>query len=231
MGLRKRIIAAFLAGAMVMGSAFSGAAATSPTSGQPAQTEPAQTEPSKTPAKTAKYPYIDKNTKDHEVMQVVSKVTSKSASRVTAVKPVKGKTSIGIVFKVARNSIGKKVPITSVGTGKAGVFKSAKLVRVRINSKKTVTINANAFKKSRIKKVFITSKIKFKKNAFKGTKVKNPVITITAKKASYVTAAKGAFNGLNKKAKIVVKKMNLKQFNALKKKLRKSGFKGKIVKR
>lgn len=218
MGFRKRMIAAFLAGAMVIGSAFSGAAATtSPTSGQ-------QT------TKTAKYPYTDKNTRDHDVMQVVSTVTSKSAAKVTAVKAVKGKTTKGISLRVARNSIGKTVPVTSVGNGKAGIFKSAKIVTVNIKSKKTVTINANAFKGSKIKKVNITTKIKFKKNAFKGTKVKNPVITITAKKASYVTAAKGAFTGLNKKAKIKVKGMNKTQLKILKKKLQKAGFKGKIVK-
>jgi hypothetical protein len=218
MGFRKRMIAAFLAGAMVIGSAFSGAAATtSPTSGQ-------QT------TKTAKYPYTDKNTRDHEVMQVVSKVTSKSAAKVTAVKPVKGKTTIGIVLKQARNSIGKTVPITSVGDGKKGVFKSTKIIRARISSKKTVTVNANAFKGSKIKKLFIYSKVKFKKNAFKGTKVKNPVITITAKKAKYVTAAKGAFTGLNAKAKIKVKGMNATQLKALQKKLKKAGFKGKVVK-
>ena len=74
-----------------------------------------------------------------------------------------------------------------------------------------------------------------KKNAFKGTKATKVKITISGKKrkASAFSFSKGAFNGLSKKSSIVVSKstMTKKEFNKLKKKLQKAGFKGKITRK
>ena len=164
----------------------------------------AATSPSKAPA--AKN-YVDTNKKDHSETTVVSAINTKgTAGTVTKVTTNGGKNHDATVLKVARNASGKAVPITVIGDGKKGVFASKagkKVKKVTISSKSKVTVKAYAFKSSKVKKITISGKVSIKKNAFKGTGKKNPTIAIKVKKASNVSVAKGAFSGLNSKAKVV----------------------------
>lgn len=175
-----------------------------------------------------------------------SAATSPTAAPTTA--PTAAPTTAPTTAPTAAPTIVETVPATGgtdtavvgetiiqVGNGSAGVFDAA-IKKVIINSSAAeVTISTKAFTKSKVKTVEVnTASVRIKKNAFKGTKTKNPTIYINgAKKASDVKVGKGSFTGLSKKAKIVVSKksMSKKQFNALKKKLRKKGFKGKIVRK
>lgn len=194
----------------------------------------AATSPSKAPAATN---YVDTNKQDHEETTVVSVInTNGTAGTVTKITANSGKNQDATVLKVARNASGKKVPITVVGDGKKGVLASKagkKVTKVKIASKSKVTVKAYAFKSSKVKKFTIAGKVSIKKNAFKGTGKKNPTIAVQVKKASDVSLAKGAFNGLNSKAKVVVSKskMSSKEFKKLTKKLKSAGFKGTIVRK
>ena len=219
MGFKKTFAAIVLASSMLFATAAS-AATTSPV-------EP--------PAPTT---YVDKNTAYHNGSTVVSTVNAKgTTATVTKAYANNNKSASKTVnLKNAKNAKGKAVPITVVGNGKTGILntkKGKKVTTLKLSSKKKMTVKANAFKGSKIKKVIVNTKVSLKKNAFKSTGVKNPTITINVKKASYVTVAKGAFTGLNKKAKIVVskKKMTSAQFKILKKKLVKAGFKGTITRK
>lgn len=219
MGFKKTFAAIVLASSMLFATAASGAT----------------TSPGKAPASKT---YVDKNTEYHDNSTVVSAVNAKStAATVTKAYANNNKSNAKTVtLKNAQNAKGKAVPITVVGNGKTGIFnskKGKKVTTLKLSSKKKMTVKANALKGSKIKKVVVNTKVSLKKNAFKSTGVKNPTITINVKKASYVTVAKGAFTGLNKKAKIVVskKKMTSAQFKVLKKKLVKAGFKGTITRK
>ena len=218
----KRVLASVLAAAMIFGCAVTASAADSPVK----------------PDKTATT-YTDKNAKDHNKKVITSTVSKKAVTvvKVTSNKR-KGKSATTVVFKVARNKKNKKVAITNLGNKKKGIFDSKKgrrIKKVYIASKKKVTINKNAFKGSKVTNLYVKSKLNVKKNAFKGTKVKNLKIKIYGPKktAKSYTFAKGAFKGLSSKAKVTVSKktMTKKQFKKLAKKLRKAGFKGKIVRK
>ena len=215
----KRMIAAALAATMILGSALSVSAATSPVN----------------PGYDTKK-NIDENKQDHYKKTVDAKISGNSATVVSVESS--GKKTSGqktVVFKVARNAKNKQVPVTNLGNKKKGIFDSKKgrnIETVKITSAKRVTINKLTFKGSKVKNLYASSKLRIRKNAFKGTKVKNLYFRINGKKkaAKNYTFEKGAFNGLSKKARIVVSKktMTKKQFNLLKKKLQKAGFKGKI---
>ena len=219
MGIKKSIAAVVLAASMMLGS-LSASAATSPSKPAEATT------------------YVDKNTKDHKNSTVVSNVNKKgTAATVTKAYANNTKSgSNGVVISTARNAKGKKVPVTYFGNGKTGVFatkKGNKVTKVNFQSKKTVVIKAQAFAKSKVNTVRVKGKVSIKKNAFKDTKVKNATIRSYVKKASSVTAAKGAFTGLSKSAKVIVSKksMSKAEFKKLSKKLKKAGFKGTIVRK
>ena len=125
--------------------------------------------------------------------------------------------------------------IKRVGNGSVGAFRAAVKTVIVNSAQSEVVISKKAFKNSNVKTVKVnTRSIRIEKNAFQGTKAKNAVININgAKKAADVKVGKGSFNGLSKKAKIVVSKksMNNKEFKKLKTKLKKTGFKGKIVRK
>ena len=78
------------------------------------------------------------------------------------------------------------------------------ITRVTVKSSADiVTIKANAFKKSKVKTLKLNSKKTIiNKNAFNKTKTKNVKIYVNGK----LTVKKGAFKGLNSKAKIIVSK-------------------------
>lgn len=122
-----------------------------------------------------------------------------------------------------------------VGNGAAGAFDAAVKTVIVNSAESEVLISTNAFNNSNVKTVEVnTPSVRIAKNAFQGTKTKNAIIKINgAKKAADVKVVKGSFKGLSKKARIVVSKksMTKKQFKKLKAKLKKKGFKGKIVRK
>ena len=216
MGINKKFMAAIMVGVLTLSSAFtvSAAGTASETTAPAAQSE-------------------GPNTVDHlEGKKVTSDVdTTKQTANVKSVKSsADAEVKNAVVLNNARDSKNNKVPITSVGTGKKGVFDKI-ITRVTVKSKaKNVTFKAYAFKKSKVKTLKLNNaKTTINKNAFNGTKAKNVKIYVNGK----LTAKKGAFKGLNSKAKIIVSKKaySKKAFNKLKKALKKAGFKGKITRK
>lgn len=216
MGINKKFMAAIMVGVLTLSSAFtvSAAGTASETTAPAAQSE-------------------DPNTVDHlEGKKVTSDVdTTKQTANVKSVKSsADAEVKNAVVLNNARDSKNNKVPITSVGTGKKGVFDKI-ITRVTVKSKaKNVTFKAKAFKGSKVKTLKLNNaKTTINKNAFNGTKAKNVKIYVNGK----LTAKKGAFKGLNSKAKIIVSKKaySKKAFNKLKKALKKAGFKGKITRK
>lgn len=215
MGIKKRVMAAIMVGVLTLSSAFTVSAASSPTEAPAEQSE-------------------DPNTVDHlEGKKVTSDVNTKTNT--ATVKSVKSSEDAevknAVVINNARDSVGNKVPITSVGTGKKGVFDKI-ITRVTVKSQASnVTFKAKAFKGSKVKTLKLNNKkTTIKKNAFNGTKAKNVKIYVNNGK---LVAKKGAFKGLSSKAKIIVSKKaySKKAFKKLKKALKKAGFKGKIVRK
>ena len=136
----------------------------------------------------------------------------------------------------AHDENNNEVTDITIGDGTNGVLDNKngqKIITLQIdNGSKKVIIKANALKNSKVTKVIIKGqKSKFEKNVFKGTKKKTCRIYLKgAKKAKDVSIAKGAFNGLGKNSKVYLsKKMDKKEYKKLVNKLRKAGFKGKIV--
>ena len=123
------------------------------------------------------------------------------------------------------------VKITSATSSKDTLFvaglQKGKHVRTvnsgAIGSKKYSTITLELFERTSVKKNVINKKAKGTKKIII-TKHKN------AKKLKAKKFNKAAFKNLGKKCTIIVKKsaMTKKEFNKLKKKLKKGGFKGKI---
>ena len=225
MGIKRNIMAFLLATTMIVSSAV-------PTMAKIQSPTKAQTTENKGYKNN-----LDYNSQDHVSKTVISKVTSPKkvvTSKVTTKS--KGK-STGVVISYARDKKNKKVQITQIGTGKAGVFDSKsgrKLDHVRVASTaKKVIIAKKAFYNSNIKTIRLQSKkVQINKNAFYKTKAKTVKIKIigSKRKASAFTFQKGAFNGLSKKSTVIVRKgtMTAKEFKKLKKNLQKAGFKGTI---
>lgn len=214
MGINKKFMAAIMVGVLTLSSAFTVSAAGTASPVAAPQSE-------------------DPNTVDHlEGKKVTSDVdTTKQTANVKSVKSsADAEVKNAVVLNNARDSVGNAVPITSVGTGKKGVFDKI-ITRVTVKSKaKNVTFKAKAFKGSKVKTLKLNNaKTTINKNAFNGTKAKNVKIYVNGK----LTAKKGAFKGLNSKAKIIVSKKaySKKAFNKLKKALKKAGFKGKITRK
>ena len=213
MRLNKRVMAAVMVGVLTLSSSFAVSAASSPVVGGTT---------------------VDPNHVDHLEGKTITSDVNVSA-RTAIVKKAESSKSAevksAVVFNVARTDSGSKVPITQIGTGKAGVFNSKAgriITRVTVKSSaNVVTIKANAFKGSKVKTLKLNSKKTIiNKNAFNKTKAKSPKIYVNGK----VSAKKGAFKGLSKKAKIIVSKKaySKKAFKKLKKALKKAGFKGTI---
>ena len=113
----------------------------------------------------------------------------------------------------------------------------ASIVKKDTRTFKVTRINTGAVSGKKYKqiKIFCRSNVKFKKQVIKGKskKSKKLIITIASgqKKLKAANFDKKAFKGF--KGQIIIKKkaMSKKQFNKLKAKLRKGGFKGKITRK
>ena len=233
MGFFRKVMAVALVLAMVFSLVATCGAAGSPTDGPVSgDTNPGYDEATD----------IDSNTQDHINKTVKTKVNSETSAVVQSVSSKAGaKSAKTVVIRVARDEDNKEVPITRLGNGTKGVFNSKKgrvVTQVQVKTAApTFTIAKAAFKGSKVKTIRLMNakKTVIKKNAFKGTKATKVKITISGKKrkASAFSFSKGAFNGLSKKSSIVVSKstMTKKEFNKLKKKLQKAGFKGKITRK
>lgn len=215
MGIKKRVMAAIMVGVLTLSSAFTVSAAPSPTQAPAEKSE----DPNTVDHLEGKTVTSDVNTKDNTA--TVKKVKSSEDAQVAN----------AVVINVARDSAGNKVSITSVGSGKSGVFDKI-ITRVTVKSQASnVTFKAKAFKGSKVKTLKLNNKkTTIKKDAFKGTNAKNVKIYVNKGK---LVAKKGAFKGLSSKAKIIVSKKaySKKAFKKLKKALKKAGFKGKIVRK
>ena len=212
----KKMVAALLA-AVVTLNAAAGALA-------------AEAKPSPLKGDTSQDGYIDLNTKDHSGNEVDSVINKDEGTAFKAYKTT-GSDGYNVWFKVARNSLGKEVPITVVGDGKNGVFNSKKGRKITIawfNSSKPTLVKKLAFKGSKVKIVKIDGDVTFSKNTFKGTKQKKITLRFRTKKASSLTLKKGAFKGLTK---ITVKGLSKKEYKKLLKKAKKAGIKASLFKR
>ena len=203
MSIKKRLMAAFLIVSMVLCMAVPAFAAAKSGSTAPETTNANKTFVVKT--------NMDNNQQDHNKQAIVT---------------------------IARDKDNKKHLITQVGNGKIGVFDSKKgrcVKSVTIGSTKKVTVAPNAFKNSSVNILRLKSKMVFKANAFKGTNNAAMKIYVIAPKktAADFSFASGAFTGLSDKAVFTVTAdaMTAAEFNKLKSKLVKAGFKGKIVRK
>lgn len=180
----------------------------------------------------------DFNSQDHkgkDDLQVTTIVSTGPHITIKVTSRTGKPTAVDI--NIARDKNNKKIAIKRLGDTKNGVFnnkngQNIETVQVKSPAAK-VTISANAFKGSKVSKLKLLSKeVHLASGCFDGTKVKNPTITIggTKRKASSITFKKSSWKGLNKKAKIIVRKssMTKAEFNKLKKKLVRSGYPGKI---
>ena len=153
-----------------------------------------------------------------------------AATSAFAGSPTSGNKTADPVIKTAADSKGD-VKITSATSSKNTLFvaglQKGKHVRTinsgAIGSKKYTSITLELFERTSVKKNVINKKAKATKKVII-TKHKN------AKKLKAKKFNKAAFKNLGKKCTIIVKKsaMTKKEFNKLKKKLKKGGFKGKI---
>ena len=134
-----------------------------------------------------------------------------AATSAFAGSPTSGNKTADPVVKTAADSKGD-VKITSATSSKNTLF----VVGLQ-KGKHVRTINSGAIGSKKYTSITL--------ELFERTKVKKNVISKKAKKFN-----KAAFKNLGKKCTIIVKKsaMTKKEFNKLKKKLKKGGFKGKI---
>ncbi len=221
----RKILAGVLILAMMLGLAVVGEAATSPSD------VPQPTNPNYDPATGN-----DTETASNGV-QVVYHINNNGTSTIVSVQQTSGSTSTSINAQGGHDANGNLVPPTQVGDGKHGVLNSKrgrKITTLTINGGDgKVTINANAFKGAKVKKLKVNSaKVKIKKNAFKGAKQRTVKVYMKqVKKASHVSVTRGAFSGLSHKSRIYVSKKNMskKEYQKLVRKLRNAGFRGKII--
>lgn len=231
MSIKKRLMAAFLIVSMVLCMAVPAFAAAKSGSTAPETTNANKTFVVKT--------NMDNNQQDHNKQAIVrTEVLSNSATVQSVLHGKDKKPASFVALTTARDKDNKKHLITQVGNGKIGVFDSKKgrcVKSVTIGSTKKVTVAPNAFKNSSVNILRLKSKMVFKANAFKGTNNAAMKIYVIAPKktAADFSFASGAFTGLSDKAVFTVTAdaMTAAEFNKLKSKLVKAGFKGKIVRK
>jgi len=227
----KKIVAALMAAAMTLSAAGSiSAAGTASSQGETEPIKQTESETQKQTEATSVDGYIDLNTMDHTGNQVNSVINKDEGSVFESFKTT-GSQGYNVWFKVARNSLGKEVPITVVGNGTKGVFNSKKGRKIKIawfNSAKPTVVQKLAFKGSKVKIVKISTDVTFNKNAFKGTKQKKITLRFKTKKASSVKLQKGSFKGLTK---VTVKGLSKKEYKKLLKAAKKVGIKASLFKR
>ena len=210
----KKMMAAVLAAVMTMSAAGSALAAAAPS-----------------PTKPSVDGYVDVNAQDHDGNVVTSEINQDEATAFKAESTGEkgGKT---VTFDVARNSKNENVPVTTVGSGKKGLFNSKKgrnITKAIFDSTKNTTVKKLAFKGSKVKVVTVKGqKVTFSKDSFKGTKQKKITLQVKTKKASSIKLKKGAFNGLTK---VTVKGLSKKEYNKLLKAAKKAGIKTSLFKK
>ena len=127
--------------------------------------------------------------------------------------------------------------IRNIGNGETGLFDSktgSYLKDVVLKSKKRITVRANAFRNSYVKRLYLSSSFfTLKSGCFTGTNCKSLIITLDdeTKYSGRLTFEDGCFDGLSSSAKVIVQKSCAAQvtFNRIKKKLRAAGFPGQII--
>ncbi len=185
--------------------------------------------PTPTPNPVSKDGYIDKNTIDHTGNKVESIINSDQGTVLRAeCTGADGKT---LWLRTARNSINQEVPITAIGSSKIGFLnskKGRKITKVILSSDESMVVNKLAFIGSKVKLLAIATNVTINKNAFKCTKQKKITIQFRTKKASSLKLKKGAFNGITK---VIIKGLSKKEYKKLLKSAKKVKIKTDIFKR
>ena len=179
---------------------------------------------------------FDVNSQDHIHNIVKTKIGQKTIV-VRSVRSLKGDAKSELHLRTARTMDNKRVPITHLGNGNTGIFdtKTGSYVkRLAIRSQRKVTIRANAFLNSYVKRLYLSSSFfTLQKDCFKGTKKSKMVITLDGdtKYSGRLVFEKGCFNGLTRGAKVYVSSRCCAQvsFNRIKKNMLAAGFKGQII--
>ena len=179
---------------------------------------------------------FDVNHQDHIHNIVKTKIGQKTVV-VRSITALKGDAKSEIHLRFARDKDNNRVPITHIGNGETGLFDSktgSYLKDVVLKSKKRITVRANAFRNSYVKRLYLSSSFfTLKSGCFTGTNCRSLIITLDdeIKYSGRVTFEDGCFDGLSSSAKVIVQKNCAAQvtFNRIKKKLRAAGFPGQII--
>ena len=179
---------------------------------------------------------FDVNHQDHIHNIVKTKIGQKTVV-VRSVTALKGDAKAEIHLRFARDKDNNRVPITHIGNGETGLFDSktgSYLKDVVLKSKKRITVRANAFRNSYVKRLYLSSSFfTLKSGCFTGTNCRSLIITLDdeIKYSGRLTFEDGCFDGLSSSAKVIVQKSCAAQvtFNRIKKKLRAAGFPGQII--
>ena len=179
---------------------------------------------------------FDVNHQDHIHNIVKTKIGQKTVV-VRSISALKGDAKSEIHLRFARDKDNNRVPITHIGNGETGLFDSktgSYLKDVVLKSKKRITVRANAFRNSYVKRLYLSSSFfTLKSGCFTGTNCRSLIITLDdeIKYSGRVTFEDGCFDGLSSSAKVIVQKNCAAQvtFNRIKKKLRAAGFPGQII--
>ncbi len=179
---------------------------------------------------------FDVNSQDH-IHNIVKTKIGQNTIVVRSVTSLNGDAKSELHLRTARNKDNKRVPITHLGNGNTGIFdtKTGSYVkRLAIRSQRKVTIRANAFLNSYVKRLYLSSSFfTLQKDCFKGTKKSKMVITLDGdtKYSGRLVFEKGCFNGLTRGAKVYVSSRCCAQvsFNRIKKNMLAAGFKGQII--
>lgn len=179
---------------------------------------------------------FDVNHQDHIHNIVKTKIGQKTVV-VRSITALKGDAKSEIHLRFARDKDNNRVPITHIGNGETGLFDSktgSYLKDVVLKSKKRITVRANAFRNSYVKRLYLSSSFfTLKSGCFTGTNCRSLIITLDdeIKYSGRLTFEDGCFDGLSSSAKVIVQKNCVAQvtFNRIKKKLRAAGFPGQII--
>ena len=179
---------------------------------------------------------FDVNSQDH-IHNIVKTKIGQNTIVVRSVTSLNGDAKSELHLRTARNKDNKRVPITHLGNGNTGIFdtKTGSYVkRLAIRSQRKVTIRANAFLNSYVKRLYLSSSFfTLQKDCFKGAKKSKMIITLDGdtKYSGRLVFEKGCFNGLTRGAKVYVSSRCCAQvsFNRIKKNMLAAGFKGQII--
>lgn len=156
-------------------------------------------------------------------ISVGSAATAFAASSSPVTAPVTDNTAKTVIKHTVSYNTKKKTATLKIANKKRKTL-TVNRVKVKGVRYKVTAIAGNAFKGAKATKVTIGKNVKtISKNAFKGSKVKTIIL-----ENRNVTIKKGAFNGLNTKKMTIKVNCTKKQLAAVKKALKKAGFKGTV---